>query len=75
MNWVKLAEHKPNKCERVLIRFEDGYADCKIRYTVAWYDAGLWWMDAKHALSRQYDTVTHWTKIEPPSDVLVDVVE
>ena len=72
MNWVKLAERKPPKCELVLLRYEDEH---KPWYTVAWYDAGLWWLDASRTLNKHFDNVTHWTQIDPPSDVLVDVVE
>ena len=76
MKWVKLAERKPQRCERVLIVYEDRFTDeVKYHHDVAWYDAGLLWLDAKHALSRQYDTVTHWAKIHLPIDILVDVVE
>ncbi len=76
MNWIKLAERTPQRCERVLIVYEDRYEDeVKFRHDVAWYDAGLWWLDAKHALSRQYDIVTHWAKIDLPIDILVDVAE
>ena len=73
MNWVKTAERKPQRCERVLIVYKDERDET--HYLVAWYDAGLWWLDAKHALSRQYDTVTHWAKIHLPIDILVDMVE
>ncbi len=72
MKWVKLPERKPEKCEVVLLRYVDEHATW---YTVAWYDAGLWWLDASRTLNRHFDNVTHWTSIDPPSDVLVDVVE
>ena len=73
MHWTKLTERKPQRCERVLIRYEDEH---EVRYTVAWYDAGLWWLGVgSHALSSVFDDVTHWAKIEPPIDVLVDMAE
>ena len=76
MNWVKLTERKPQPFQRVLIRYDAGPGGHHlIQYDVAWYDAGLWWTSAEHALSRQYDYVTHWTKIEQPSDVKADAVE
>ena len=72
MRWTKLAERYPQRCERVLIRYEDEH---EVHYDVAWYDAGLWWLDARLSLSSVFDDVTHWAKIEPPIDVLVDMVE
>ena len=63
MRWIEIKERTPQKCEQVLIRYE---VEHKIRYAVAWYDAGLWWLDARRALSRHYAKLTHWTEIEPP---------
>ena len=72
MEWVKLAEREPQPFRRVLVRYEVGHASHLIQYDVAWYDAGLWWLDAKHALSRLDDVVTHWAKIESPTDAVVE---
>lgn len=73
MEWTKLAERYPPKCELVLLRYKDERR--ANYYIVAWYDSGLWWLDANRTLNRHFDNVTHWTQIKPPSDVLAPIIE
>ncbi len=74
MNWTKLAERKPQEWQSVLARIEVRHASHLVRYSVAWHHAGQWRINGNELL-RPSDKVTHWTKIEQPSDVLADAVK
>jgi hypothetical protein len=59
--WIPLAESVPMNCAKVLISFQSaGGVNCQ---AVAWFDRGLWWLNAKHALDRMYEPVHYWMSL------------
>ena len=56
--WIPVNDRTPKKGEVVFILYENSCRDDLI--DAAWFDAGLWWLDSKHCLSRDYENVTHW---------------
>ena len=76
MNWVKLAERKLQPFQSVLIRYDAGPGGHHlIQYVVAWYSDKHWRSEEDGEILPRHKYVTHWAKIEPPIDVLVDVME
>lgn len=68
MNWISIDERMPEKCTSVLVCFENSCRDDLM--VVAWFDRGLWWLNPKHALDRNYERVTYWMPLpEAPGNL------
>lgn len=59
--WIPVSESIPHNGNKVLISFRGvGGVNCQ---AVAWFDRGLWWLNAKHALDRNYEPVHYWMSL------------